>query len=79
MTENEIWSKIQQQREIKEEALVILNPLSRFKYYFDLISSLFLFFNGIIIPLYISFALGESLYDCIFWINRFIDLTFLGN
>ncbi len=62
---------------LQNDILVSIHPLMKPRLYWDLFLSILLFFNGIIIPLHISYGIIESSYDPIFWINRFIDMIFL--
>ena len=62
-----------------EHSLVSLNPLWKQRLHWDVILSVLFFYNATVIPIYICYGIGESIYDPIFWINRFVDLCFFGS
>jgi hypothetical protein len=65
-------------KEREEHALVLINPLLKPRLYWDVILSILFFYNATVIPIYICYGIGESIYDPVFWINRFVDLCFFG-
>jgi hypothetical protein len=65
-------------RNLGHEDHVILNPLLRWRLCWDIFVSLMLFYNGVAIPISVAFAVVESYSNPIFWINRFVDMCFIG-
>jgi hypothetical protein len=64
--------------EVIDDTIVRINPLLRGRIMWDIISFGVLFYNAIVIPLYIAFAIRESIFDVIFWLNRLADIFFFG-
>lgn len=57
---------------------VLLNPLLRWRLFWDIFVSVMLFYNGVAIPVSVAYAVVESYTNPIFWINRFVDICFIG-
>lgn len=62
----------------KEMTSVSINPLSKPRLRWDLLLSLLVFYNATVIPIYMAYRIGESISDPLFWINRVVDLCFMG-
>ena len=58
--------------------LVIFNPLRRFRKMWDILLSFLLAFNLVVTPFTIGFSMLEGTGSVIFWLNRFVDLLFIG-
>ena len=59
-------------------SLVLFNPLKSFKKRWDLVMSVLLAFNLMVIPFTVGFSMSEGTGTAIFWINRVIDGLFIG-
>lgn len=58
--------------------LVLFNPLKQFRKMWDILLSFLLAFNLLVTPFTIGFSLVEGTSSVIFWLNRFVDLLFMG-
>ena len=65
-------------RPVSDDNFVMLNPLYKWRLGWDIFVSIMLFYNGVAIPVAVAFAVQESHMHPLFWINRFVDICFIG-
>ena len=59
-------------------SLVRFNPLQPFRKTWDILLSFLLAFNLIEIPFVVGFSLLQGIESGIFWLNRIVDMIFIG-
>lgn len=59
-------------------SLVRFNPLHRFRKLWDITLSFLLAYNLVVTPFTIGFGMSEGTGSAIFWLNRVVDIFFMG-